>query len=70
MEMSTCGERKAVYEFEKGHKESENPGDYEVTLNPAMYDYCRKCQKEPNDPLHKATIITHATKYVKELCFT
>ena len=59
---------KPCLSLKKGRTESENPEDYEVTLNPAMYDYCRKCQKEPDDPILKTAIITHATKYVSELC--
>ena len=62
------GEQKPCLSLKKGRKESDNPEDYEVTLNPAMYDYCRKCQKEPDDPILKTAIITHATKYVSELC--
>ena len=61
---------KPCLSLKRGCKESDDPEDYEVTLNPAMYDYCRRCQKEPDDPILKATIITHATKYVKDLCFT
>ena len=59
---------KPCLSLKKGRTESENPEDYEVTLNPAMYDYCRKCQKEPDDPVLKTAIIRHATKYVHELC--
>ena len=59
---------KPCLSLKKGCTESDNPEDYEATLNPAMYDYCRKCQKEPDDLVLRTTIITHATKYVKELC--
>ena len=62
------GSEMCIRDRKKGCTESDNPEDYEATLNPAMYDYCRKCQKEPDDLVLRTTIITHATKYVKELC--